>query len=215
MIKPVNASTPIRVMIIDDHEIVRRGLGAMLSAFDDLALAGEAESCEQALQLLSEQQPDVILMDLVMPEVDGAVATRLIKAAYPSIQVIALTSFKEQDLVHAALQAGAVGYLLKNIPASELADAIRSAHRGQMTLAPEVSRQLIESSRNTIKQDALTRRELEVLKWMVEGASNAEIAGHLFVSRSTVKYYVSSILSKLGASSRTEAVSIAIKGHMV
>jgi two-component system, NarL family, response regulator LiaR len=215
MNKPVNASTPIRVMIIDDHEIVRRGLGAMLSAFDDLALAGEAESCEQALQLLTEQQPDVILMDLVMPEVDGAVATRLIKAAYPSIQVIALTSFKEQDLVHAALQAGAVGYLLKNIPANELADAIRSAHRGQMTLAPEVSRQLIESSRTTIKQDALTRRELEVLKWMVEGASNAEIAGHLFVSRSTVKYYVSSILSKLGASSRTEAVSIAIKGHMV
>jgi two-component system, NarL family, response regulator LiaR len=211
----MNAPTPIRVMIIDDHEIVRRGLGAMLSAYDDLALAGEAESCEQALELLSEQQPDVILMDLVMPEVDGAVATRLIKAAYPAVQVIALTSFKEQDLVHAALQAGAVGYLLKNIPANELADAIRSAHRGRMTLAPEVSRQLIESSRTSVKQDALTERELEVLKSMVEGASNAEIASQLFVSRSTVKYYVSSILSKLGASSRTEAVSIAIKSHMV
>jgi two-component system, NarL family, response regulator LiaR len=211
----MNAPTPIRVMIVDDHEIVRRGLGAMLMAYDDLELAGEAESCEQALQLLNTNQPDVILMDLVMPEIDGAVATRMIKQAYPAVQVIALTSFKEQDLVHAALQAGAVGYLLKNIPANELAAAIRSAHHGRMTLAPEVSRQLIESNRTSVKQDALTGRELEVLKWMVEGASNAEIASHLFVSRSTVKYYVSSILSKLGASSRTEAVSMAIKQHLV
>jgi two-component system, NarL family, response regulator LiaR len=206
---------PIRVMIIDDHEIVRRGLGAMLTAYEDLRLFGEAESCEQALQMLADDQPDVILMDLVMPEVDGAVATRRIKMAYPHIQVIALTSFKEQELVHAALQAGAVGYLLKNIPANELADAIRSAHRGRMTLAPEVSRQLIENSLTNVKQDALTRRELEVLRLMVEGAGNAEIAEKLFVSRSTVKYYVSSILSKLGASSRTEAVSMAIKQHLV
>jgi two-component system, NarL family, response regulator LiaR len=147
---------PIRVMIIDDHEIVRRGLGAMLTAYEDLRLFGEAESCEQALQMLADDQPDVILMDLVMPEVDGAVATRRIKMAYPHIQVIALTSFKEQELVHAALQAGAVGYLLKNIPANELADAIRSAHRGRMTLAPEVSRQLIENSLTNVKQDALT-----------------------------------------------------------
>jgi two-component system, NarL family, response regulator LiaR len=205
----------IRVMIVDDHEIVRRGLGAMLSAYDDLCLFDEAEGCEQAMQILAVDQPDVILMDLVMPEIDGAVATRRIKAVYPHIQVIALTSFKEQDLVHAALQAGAVGYLLKNIPANELADAIRSAYRGRMTLAPEVSRQLIENSMTTPKQDALTGRELEVLKWMVEGASNAEIAERLFVSRSTVKYYVSSILSKLGASSRTEAVSMAIKQHLV
>jgi two-component system, NarL family, response regulator LiaR len=206
---------PIRVMIIDDHEIVRRGLGAMLTAYEDLRLFGEAESCEQALQMLADDQPDVILMDLVMPEVDGAVATRRIKMVYPHIQVIALTSFKEQELVHAALQAGAVGYLLKNIPANELADAIRSAHRGRMTLAPEVSRQLIENSLTNVKQDALTRRELEVLRLMVEGAGNAEIAEKLFVSRSTVKYYVSSILSKLGASSRTEAVSMAIKQHLV
>jgi two-component system, NarL family, response regulator LiaR len=211
----MNAPTPIRVMIVDDHEIVRRGLGAMLTAYDDLRLFGEAESCEQALQLLAVDQPDVILMDLVMPEIDGAVATRKIKQAYPAVQVIALTSFKEQDLVHAALQAGAVGYLLKNIPANELADAIRSAHLGRMTLAPEVSRQLIESSFTSVKHDSLTGRELEVLKWMVEGASNAEIASRLFVSRSTVKYYVSSILSKLGASSRTEAVSMAIKQHLI
>jgi two-component system, NarL family, response regulator LiaR len=211
----MNTPAPIRVMIVDDHEIVRRGLGAMLTAYDDLRLFGEAESCEQALQLLAVDQPDVILMDLVMPETDGAVATRKIKQAYPAVQVIALTSFKEQDLVHAALQAGAVGYLLKNIPANELADAIRSAHLGRMTLAPEVSRQLIESSLPSVKQDSLTGRELEVLKWMVGGDSNAEIASRLFVSRSTVKYYVSSILSKLGASSRTEAVSMAIKQHLV
>jgi two-component system, NarL family, response regulator LiaR len=211
----MNTPSPIRVMIVDDHEIVRRGLGAMLTAYDDLRLFGEAESCEQALQLLAVDQPDVILMDLVMPETDGAVATRKIKQAYPAVQVIALTSFKEQDLVHAALQAGAVGYLLKNIPANELADAIRSAHLGRMTLAPEVSRQLIESSLPSVKQDSLTGRELEVLKWMVGGDSNAEIASRLFVSRSTVKYYVSSILSKLGASSRTEAVSMAIKQHLV
>jgi two-component system, NarL family, response regulator LiaR len=211
----MKAPAPIRVMIVDDHEIVRRGLGAMLTAYDDLRLFGEAESCEQALQLLAVDQPDVILMDLVMPETDGAVATRKIKQAYPAVQVIALTSFKEQDLVHAALQAGAVGYLLKNIPANELADAIRSAHLGRMTLAPEVSRQLIESSLPSVKQDSLTGRELEVLKWMVGGDSNAEIASRLFVSRSTVKYYVSSILSKLGASSRTEAVSMAIKQHLV
>jgi two-component system, NarL family, response regulator LiaR len=207
--------TPIRVMIVDDHEIVRRGLAAMLTAYDDLCLFGEAESCEQALQLLAEDQPDVILMDLVMPEVDGAVATRRIKQAYPQVQVIALTSFKEEELLHAVIQAGAVGYLLKNIPANELADAIRSAHLGRMTLAPEVSRQLIESSLENVKQDALTRREQEVLKLMVEGVSNAEIAGRLYISRSTVKYYVSSILSKLGASTRTEAVSMAIRQHLV
>jgi NarL family two-component system response regulator LiaR len=207
---------PIRVMLVDDHAVVRSGLGAFLYAFDDLELVAEAGSGEEAVHLCEQAKPDVVLMDLVMPGMDGAAATQAIRARCPSIQVIALTSFKETDLVEGALQAGAIGYLLKNISADELADAIRAAHVGRPTLAPEAAQALIQATRQPppLGHD-LTPREREVLALMAEGRNNPEIAEELVMSRSTVKFHVSNVLSKLGAASRTEAVSLALKHNLV
>ena len=206
----------IRVMLVDDHAVVRSGLGAFLYAFDDLELVAEAGSGEEAVRLCEQAQPDVVLMDLVMPGMDGAAATQAIRERCPNIQVIALTSFKETALVEGALQAGAIGYLLKNISADELADAIRAAHAGQPTLAPEAAQALIQATRRPppLGHD-LTPREREVLALMAEGLNNPEIADRLVMSRSTVKFHVSNVLSKLGATSRTEAVSLALKHNLV
>lgn len=206
----------IRVIIVDDHAVVRSGLGAFLFAFDDLELIGEARSGLEALNLCERFHPDVVLMDLMMPGMDGAEATKAIRERYPDIQVIALTSFKEDEMVQNALQAGAIGYLLKNVSADELANAIRAAHAGKPTLAPEAAQALIKAS--TQPQEPgydLTEREEEVLELMVEGLSNPDIAERLVVSRSTVKFHVSNILSKLGVSSRTEAVSMALREGLI
>jgi len=209
-------SKPIRVLIVDDQAVVRSGLVAFLLAFDDLELVGEAGSGEEAVRLCSQVQPDVVLMDLVMPGMDGAAATRAIRKPCPQIQVIALTSFKETELVQGALEAGAIGYLLKNITADELAEAIRAAHAGRPTLAPEAAQALVQAASQTPKPGHdLTGREREVLALMVEGLSNGEIAERLVVSQSTVKFHVSSILSKMGASSRTEAAALAVQHHLV
>ena len=205
----------IRVIIVDDHAVVRGGLRLFLLAFEDLELVGEAGNGEQALRLCEQAQPDVILMDLVMPGMNGVQATRKIREGYPQIQVIALTSFDEEDLVQRALEAGAISYLLKNVSASELAAAIRAAHAGRPTLAPEAAQALIESTRPSRLGYDLTEREREVLAVMIEGMSNAEIAESLTISRSTAKFHVSSILSKLGVSSRAEAVSLALQRHLV
>jgi len=207
---------PIRVMLVDDHAVVRSGLGAFLLAFDDLELVAEAGSGEEAVRLCEQFRPDVVLMDLVMPGMDGAAATRAIREQCPDIQVIALTSFKEKDLVEGALQAGAIGYLLKNVSADELADAIRAAHAGRSTLAPEAAQVLIQATREPPAPGYdLTEREREVLTLMVEGLSNPEIAERMVVSRSTVKFHVSNILSKLGVTGRTEAVALAVQHHLV
>lgn len=207
---------PIRVMIVDDHTVVRRGLGTMLSVFKDLVQVGEARNGEQAVALCAELNPDVILMDLMMPDMNGVEATRLIRERHPQVQIIALTSYKERDMVEGALSAGAIGYLLKDVSADELAAAIRNAHERRPTLSPEAAQVLIQAARQPVKVGAgLTAREREVLKLMVDGLTNQEIAAHLFVSDSTAKYHVSSILSKLGVSSRTEAVSLALREHLV
>ncbi|MBI2954186.1 MAG: response regulator transcription factor [Chloroflexi bacterium] len=212
----MSETNPIRVLIVDDHAVVRSGLSAFLMAFEDLELVGEAASGAEALRLCAERRPDVVLMDLVMPEMDGAAATRAIRQAFPSAQVIALTSFKEEGLVQAALQAGAIGYLLKNVSADELAGAIKSARLGRPTLSPEAAAALIQTATRTATPGFdLTDREREVLALMIEGLNNPDIAERLVVSRSTVKFHVSSILSKLGVSSRTEAVALALQNHLV
>jgi NarL family two-component system response regulator LiaR len=207
----------IRVMLVDDHAVVRSGLGAFLLAYDDFELVGEASSGEEALQLCETCKPDVILMDLVMPGMDGAETTGLMRQKCPQVQVIALTSFKEQDLVEGAIKAGAISYLLKDVSAEELAEAIRAAAAGTPTLAPEAAEALIQATRQPTKKPGfdLTAREREVLSLMANGLNNKQIAGDLFVSVSTTKFHVSSILSKLGVSSRTEAVSYALKNNLL
>jgi NarL family two-component system response regulator LiaR len=207
---------PIRVMIVDDHAVVRSGLGAFLTVFDDLELVADAGSGAEALRLCQQHDLDVVLMDLVMPEMDGAETTRRIRELCPHVQVIALTSFREDELVQGALKAGAISYLLKNVSAEELANAIRDAHAGRATLAPEATQVLIRAATQPKMPDyELTPREKEVLALMVEGLSNPDIAERLVVSRSTVKFHVSSILSKLDASSRTEAVALALQENLL
>ena len=209
------ASPSIRVMLVDDHTMVRRGLATFLKIFDDLQLVGEADSGEAAIQLCAEVLPDVILMDMVLPAMDGAAATRAIRQRFPQVQVIALTSFKTGELVRNALEAGAIGYLLKDVSADELVRAIRAAHAGRATLSPEVAQTLVEAANQPRPGLTLTERELEVLVLLVDGLNNTQIAGKLTVSPSTIKSHVSNILSKLGVTSRTEAVTLALRNHII
>lgn len=214
----VEEVTPIRVMIVDDQPVVRSGLSAFLMVHPDLEMVGEASDGARAVRLCPLLRPDVILMDLMMPQMDGAEATQIIREHYPHIQIIALTSFKEKELVQRVLDAGAIGYLLKNISSNELADAIRSAYSGRPTLSPEATQVLIEATTNRHKHvlgDDLTEREQEVLELMVEGLNNTQIAEQLVVSRSTVKFHVSNILSKLESSSRMEAIALAVRNKLV
>ena len=209
-------SRPIRVLLVDDHTMVRRGLATILMVFDDLQLAGEAESAEAAIQLCGEVEPDVVLMDMVLPGMDGATATRTIRQQFPQVQVIALTSFKEGALIKNALEAGAIAYLLKDVSADELAQAIRAAYAGRATLSPDVAQVLVHAASQPPKPGLdLTERERAVLTLMVEGLNNTQIAERLTVSPSTIKSHVSNILTKLGVSSRTEAVTLALRRGLV
>ncbi len=209
------ARSGIRVMVVDDHDMVRSGLGAFLTTTEDLHLAGEASDGEEAIRLAKEIKPDVVLMDLVMPGVDGVQATRVIRAVCPDTQVVALTSFGEERLVKGALEAGAISYLIKNVSAEELARAIRAAHLGQSTLAPEAAQTLVQAATHPSDAPLLTDREHEVLQLMAEGLKNPQIAQRLVISRSTVKYHVSNILSKLGVVTRAEAISVALRKRLV
>jgi len=212
----MSESSCIRVLLVDDHAVVRSGLAAFLEACDDLELVGQASGGEPAVRLCEQLRPDVVLMDLVMPGMDGVAATQTIRERCPLTQVVALTSFGEKDLVQGVLAAGAIGYLMKNTSARELADAVRAAHAGQPTLAPEAAQILIKATREPPSAGHdLTRREREVLALMVEGLNNPEIAERLAMSRSTAKFHVSNILSKLSATSRTEAVALALQHNLV
>jgi NarL family two-component system response regulator LiaR len=209
-------SGPIKILLADDHMVVRSGLSTVLAVYDDMKLVGEAGDGEEAVRLCERLQPDVVLMDLLMPRMDGVTATRIIKERWPNIQVIALTSFKEKEYVEGAIKAGANGYLLKNVSAEELVSAVRRAAAGQPSLSPEAAQVLIQKvNEPAAPGHDMTDREKEILALMVEGLNNNEIAGRLVVSPSTVKFHVSNILSKLGVAGRTEAVALAVKHHLV
>jgi NarL family two-component system response regulator LiaR len=209
------APDPIRVLVADDHSVVRSGLAAFLSVRDDMELVGEAENGEHAVQLCGEAAPDVVLMDLVMPVMDGPHAIAAIRKAYPHVQVIALSGYQDEARVQAALEAGAIGYLLKNVSAPALADAIQAAHHGRPTLAPEATEALVRAATNPHRADQeLTPRENEILSMLAAGLSNHEIAHKMGLSRSTVKFHVSNILSKLHVSSRTGAVAVSLQNNL-
>ncbi len=212
----MNTSQTIRVMLVDDHNVVRSGLATFLRAYEDLQLVGEAKNGLEAVNLCREKKPDVILMDLMMPEMDGIAATRAILEEYPEIKIIAMTSFDEEELVHGVLAAGAISYLLKNVTSDELAKAIRDAVSGRSTLSPEAARVLVQATRPTEQPWLeLTEREMDVLNLVVQGQSNQQIAEALVISLATVKAHVSNILSKLQVSSRAEAIAYAIKHKIV
>lgn len=209
-------SKSIRVMIVDDHLMVRDGLELFLSVYDDILVVGEAEDGRKAVTLCDEMRPNVILMDLLMPIMDGFEATRLIREKDSSIQVIALTSFADQELVTKAFKAGAISYLLKDVYSDKLAETIREAHQGRATIDSAAVQALVTSGVDSSNQgDDLTARELDILRLLVAGTTNKEIAGQLTLSEGTVRFHVSNILSKLGASNRTEAVSLALRHGIV
>lgn len=206
----------IRVLIVDDHNMVRKGLRTLLEEFDDVEVIAEAADGEMAIDLARAQCPDVVLMDMVMPRMNGVDATVNIRRHCPNTQIVALTSFSDEDNVQAALKAGVVGYLMKNVSGDELASAIRRAHAGQSTLAPEAAQVLIRATtRPPALGHDLTERELEVLALMIEGLNSREIGEQLVISSSTVKNHVSSILAKLGTTSRTQAVALAVEHRIV
>jgi two-component system, NarL family, response regulator LiaR len=206
----------INILLVDDHAVVRSGLGAVLIANDDLNMVGEAGNGQEAVALCKKLKPDVVLMDLMMPVMDGVTAIGVIHEGQPDIKIIALTSFGERELVESALRAGASGYLLKTVSAAELVAAIKGAMEGKTSLSPEAAQALVQG----LKQPRaatydLTDREQEILTLMVDGLPNHEIADRLVVSQSTVKFHVSNVLSKLEVSTRTEAVALALKHKLV
>ena len=205
----------IKVVVVDDHEVVRKGLSAYISVQDDIQIVGEASDGSQVLGMCKRLSPHVVLMDLVMPHTNGIEAIRDLRLHAPEVKVIALTSFQEPDMVKEALREGAISYLLKNVSGEDLSAAIRSAVAGKPTLAPEVTMDLVMREKKQESYDALTQREKEVLALMVEGSSNPDIAKKLFISRSTARAHVSNILSKLGVSNRAEAVAFALRNKLV
>lgn len=206
----------IRVMIVDDHPVVRNGIALFLETCDDIDCVGQVDSGRKAVRLCEELRPDVILMDVVMPDMDGIETTRAVRESYPDIQVIALTSFENEESVPAMIDAGAISYLLKNVAVDEIADAIRRAYNGKGMLSPEASQALVRSvtKPKPLGHD-LTDRELEVLALIVKGLNNTEIGEHLFISTSTVKNHVSNILAKLDAVTRSEAAALAVQHKMI
>ncbi|NMC81079.1 MAG: response regulator transcription factor [Chloroflexi bacterium] len=203
-------------MIVDDHDMLREGITSFLRAYPELQLVGEAASGAEAIRQCQELVPDVVLMDLLMPEMGGVDAIRLIHDQQPGIRIIALSSFGEEELVRAALQAGATSYLLKNVSADHLAEAIRVTYSGLPTISPEVTTKLFSETSSSYPEilEPLTSRELEVLDLMARGLTNDEISLQLQLSKNTIKNHVSNVLGKLGVSNRTEAASMAMRLHL-
>jgi NarL family two-component system response regulator LiaR len=201
------AQDVIRILIVDDHAMLRKGLAVFLTSYDDLALVGEAANGKEGLELCADTKPDIVLMDLMMPVMNGVTATRLIRHDFPDIQVIALTSFGEERLIKEVLEAGAVSYVFKKISADDLASAIRAAMNGISTFAPEVTDILIRSVQQSPSMfEQLTARERDVLALIVKGMGNIEISERLVISPYTTKSHVSSILAKMGVTSRYEVI---------
>ncbi len=215
----MEASAPIRVLVVDDHRVVREGLRSYLELVDDIEMVGEATNGRSALDYLARAKaqgdlPDVVLMDLMMEPMNGIETTAAVKERYPDIEVVAVTSFVEEEKVHAALEAGAAGYLLKDAEADEVAAAIRAAQRGEVHLDPAVARQLTASLRRgatASPKDLLTEREREILSLVAQGKANKEIAAELVISERTARTHVSNILSKLDLTSRTQAALWAVR----
>ena len=206
----------IKLILVDDHPMIRHGIKTMLLTFDDIRVIGEAGNGSDALALCEETEPDVMLMDVVMPGMDGLETTGAILARYPQVKIIVLTTFPEKDLVQRALEAGAFGYLLKDTPIDTLAGAIRSAYAGQSTLAPEATQALIQAQTSPPKLGHdLSPREREVLALVVEGLSNDEIADRLVISPNTVRKHVSACMSKMGAANRAQLAAEAVRHQLV
>jgi NarL family two-component system response regulator LiaR len=208
---------PIRVLTVDDHAILRGGLKLLLLAYEDMELIGEARSGSEALCLCSQLHPDVVLMDMMMPDMDGATTTQAIKEQCPDIQILVLSSFSDRAAVQRVMQAGAIGYLLKDVPIDELADGIRAAAAGESVLVPEALQALVHAADAQAPQlgHDLTERQLEILALLVDGLTNNEIAERLVLSPYTVRNHVSEILSKLGTGTRTEAAALAVRLGLV
>lgn len=212
----VTEQNPIRVMTVDDHEIMRGGIHFVLLAFDDLELVAEARSGEEALRLCGSASPDVVLMDLKMPKMDGIATTKAMKEQCPNVQVVVLTSFHDTELVQQAMNVGAIGYLLKDASKEEIAGAIRAAKNGQVTLSPDAARDLVQDAKPEAQlENDLTEREQEILVLLAKGLNNNEIAKQLSRSPHTIRHHVSQILAKLGAANRAEAVAVAAQHGLI
>lgn len=206
----------IKVLIADDHLMVRQGIKALLNLYDDIEVIGEAENGREASEMCEEYRPDIVLMDLIMPEVNGIDAVKDILNNRPNTKIVILTSFADKELIEESLKAGAIGYVLKNISGDDLVATIRDAYHGKPALSSEASNFLISNLKNPqVGAYNLTNQEKNILACMVEGLSNKNIARKLVLSISTVKFHVSNILNKLGASNRAEAVSIALKNKLI
>jgi DNA-binding NarL/FixJ family response regulator len=207
-------SEPITVLIVDDHEVVRKGIRGYLDILPEYDVVGEADSGEQAVDIVRQLVPDVILMDLMLPGIDGVEATRIVKKISPRTQIVVLTSYHDDSLIFPALKAGAISYILKDMKMNKLAEAITKAHNGEVILHPKVASRVLQNIRKDRDEDSiiyteLTERELDVLKLIASGYSNSQIAGELVISENTVKGHVSNILSKLHLGDRTQAAVFA------
>lgn len=206
----------IRIMLIDDHIKVHHGMSALIDAFDDLELIAQGSHGKEALDLCARHQPDIVLMDVVMPEMDGIEATKVITERFPEVKVLALSSFRDEESIRKMMQAGAVGYVLKNSSIDDLAHTIRAAHTDKAVFSLEVAQVLFNPMPGEPQENyGLTDREVEVLSLMVEGMNNSQIAEALVIGVSTVKYHVSNILAKMKVTSRVEAVALAVQKKLV